>query len=146
MEVKSVNSNPNFGIKYVNKMAWNLNVIEAFEKSKLLKEIDAKYPNASTFYNKFNQADWDIVNGEDVYTVFFDIMLAPAKRFCLNLSSHNWDAPDKHLIKALNTLTLKDVEREAVADHKPISAIEIMLVKKSNIFQRFFNRLFGANK
>ena len=140
MKVQSVNNEPNFGIKCINKKAWNPKVLEAFENSKLIKEIDAKYPNASAYYNKINEAEFDMVNCEDIYTTIFDILLDSGKKFYWNLSSYSKNIPDEHLINDLQTLTLEKVEKMADTKRPPIATTEI---KKPNIFQRFFNKLFG---
>ena len=59
MQINSINNNqPNFGIKYVNKSAWNSEALKAFESSELLKGIDRKFPEASVVYSKtYNNSD-----------------------------------------------------------------------------------------
>ena len=142
MQVQNINNQPNFGIKYINKNTWNPKVLEAFENSKLLKEINAKYPKAETRYIHINDAEC-LLETDDTYTTLLDIILKPGKKFRWNLTSHNKSVPDKHLIEKLSTLTLDEVEKGSVKEFSPIATIEISGIKKPNVFKRFFNKLFG---
>lgn len=143
MQVQPVNSQPNFGIKCVNKKAWNPKVLEAFEKSNLVKEINIKYPKAEAHYNKINDADFSIINTDDEYTTILDIILQRDKKYRWNLTSHAESVPDKHLIEKLKTITLKEVEDNSSQTIQPYATIKITKIKKPNIFKRVYNKLFG---
>lgn len=146
MQVQLVKNQPNFGIKCVNKGAWNPKVLEAFEKSNLIKEIDAKYSKAEAFYNKINDAEFNIINSENEYTTIFDIILQCGKKYRWSLSSRTESVPDKYLIEKLKTITLKEVEEKSSNNLSPYATIEITAVKQPNIFQRLCNKLFGNKK
>ena len=143
MQVQPIKNQPNFGIKCVNKKAWNPKVIEAFEKSNLVKEINTKYPKAEAHYYKINDADFSIINTDDEYTTMLDIILQHGKKYRWNLTSHTESIPDKHLIEKLKTITLKEVEDNSYQNLPPYATIEIIHIKKPNMFKRLYNKLFG---
>ncbi len=50
----SVSQNsPSFGIKYVEPRKWNPDILDTLMKSKLVKQVDCKYPNAEVNYEHF---------------------------------------------------------------------------------------------
>ena len=88
MQINSINNNqPNFGIKYVNKSAWNSEALKAFESSELLKGIDRKFPEASVVYSKtYNNSDklhTLKVNFQLAKDYGFDWVLSSAKEYDL---------------------------------------------------------------
>ena len=129
----------NFGIKYVNKKAWNADVLSAFEKSKILEKIDEKYPNANVYYKKLSGEE-DIVNGEMIHTLVMDIKLEKDKFFRWHLSSHFEKYPEKTLIRELKTLTMDDVESGSAEKLSPIMSITVY---KQNPIKAFLKKLFS---
>ena len=75
MYVQKINNSQSFGIKCIKSDSWNKEVLQKLQHSKLVKEIDEKYPNASANYFFFKQND--IANDEDIWTTLFDITLKP---------------------------------------------------------------------
>ena len=140
MQVRIVDNQPAFGIKYVNKNSWNPNVLEAFEKSNLLKEIDTKYPKAEVSYCKKSVKEGSMWKSKNIYTTFLDIILEPYKNFRWNIASYKENLPDKLLAEALQTLSLKTVEKQSVKELAPILTAEKAEIKKPNIFQRLFSK------
>ena len=134
----SYQNEPSFGIKYMNKGQWDKNVLQAFEKSNLLKTIDKKYPNASIIYNKFYEFE------DDTHTLIAKLNLAKDKSFRWTLSSHNEEVPKRHFIDFINTANLEDIENKAVSELKPMTTISIKPVK-STFFEKVkssFGKLF----
>ena len=129
---------PSFGIKYLNKGKWDKNVLQTFEKSNLLKNIDKKYPSASVIYDKFYEFE------DDTHTLIAKLNLAKDKTFRWTLSSHNEEVPKKHFIDFINTTSLEDIENKAVAELKPMTTIFIKPVKStfSEKVKNFFGKLF----
>ena len=111
---KIQNSNQtSFGIKYLNKKAWNKDVLKAFEESKIFRDINNKYPDAEVRYTKISGED-SIGNSEIIHTLLMDIKLAKNKFFRWNLSSHSEMFPEQHLKYELKILNMKDIEESAV--------------------------------
>ena len=135
------NNQTTFGIKYINKTAWNKDVLKAFENSKLLKAIDEKYPKASIEYAKISEEE-SIANSEIIHTLIMDIKLVKNKFFRWHLSSHRENVPEQELLKELPTMNLKEIENSAVEELMPLSTIEIT-PKKQNSIVAFFKKLFS---
>ena len=142
LQVQIVDNQPNFGIKYVNKNIWNSKVLETFENSKLLKEINAKYPNAQALYYNKTIKDRGMFSSKNIYTTFFDIILEPYKKFRWSLASYKDYIPDKLLIDELQILSLKRVEKESVREFLPLEIANTNKVQKPNIFKRLINKFF----
>ena len=139
MQVNKVqNNSPAFGIKYVNKQAWNADVLKAFENSKLVEEIDNKYKDAVVRYIKVSGED-SIINEEFIHTLVLDIKLSADKLFRWNLSSHFESVPEKQLINDLEGLSLKTVEKESVESVGPLEIMEVR-PKKENPIKSFLKR------
>lgn len=140
------NNQPNFGIKYLNKKAWNNDVLKAFENSKLLKGIDKKYPEAEVYYIKISENE-SLINTELVHTLVTDIKLAKDKFFRWNLSSYSENVPEKHFIKDLSKMTLEDVENRSAKKLSPLSSIEITIdnkkSKNENEIINFLRKIFS---
>lgn len=143
MKVNNVqnHNHTSFGIKYVNKNAWNKDVLAAFEKSNVLKEINETYPKAKVKIAKLSGEE-DPANSEEIHTLVMDIQLAKEKFFRWHLSSHTEKVPEKHLIKDLETLTMNDVEQRSAARLSPIMSVEVF-VTKQNPIKAFFKRIFS---
>ena len=137
------NNQPNFGIKFVNKNAWNKEVLKVFEGSKLLKDIDAKYPKAELHYIKMSGEE-SMINDELIHTLIMDIKLAKDKLYRWTLSSHKEYAPEKELIKDVPNMTLKEIENSSVEKLMPLTTIEVF-TKKQNPIKEFFKKLFFLN-
>ena len=58
MRINKIDNQPSFGIRYQNITDWNPKTLNAFKKSKLLKDIDKKYPDACVSYFKQNSIDF----------------------------------------------------------------------------------------
>lgn len=117
----------NFGIKYVNQPKWNKEILNAFQNSKLVKDIDKKYPKATASYDKF--FDWE----DETYTVVSQINLKKDKNFRWTLSSHSESFPDNQFVKFLKSANLQKVEDESVETLKPMVEISINAKKVSLI-------------
>ena len=107
-----------FGIKYINKRAWNKDVLKAFEESKLLKDINEKYPDAEIRYKKMSGKD-SIWNTEIINTLLINIKLAKNKFLSWSLSSNTEILPEKLLKYELKTLNLKDLEEGPAEEIAP---------------------------
>ena len=137
MQINKINnSETTFGIKYMNKKAWNKDVLNAFENSKLLKSIAEEYPNATVKYTKTSEEE-SFINSEIIHTLIMDIKLAKNKFFRWHLSSHKEDVPEKELIKELETMTLVDLTNSVTDKLMPLSTIEITPVKQNSIVAFF---------
>ncbi len=137
---KIQNSNQtSFGIKYVNKKAWNKDVLKAFEESKIFRGINAKYPDAEVRYTKISGED-SIGNAEIIHTLLMDIKLAKNKFFRWNLSSHSEMFPEQHLKYELKILNMKDIEEGAVETLNPTYRLNIKY--KQNPIKAFFQKIF----
>ena len=110
MKITKIENRQTFGIRCINPKSWNSEFLKNFEKSKLVKEIDAKYPNASANYFSFKQND--MVNDEDVWTTLFDIILTPNKIWHYHLDSHNFNVPNQHLQEQIDKMGVSDLEVE----------------------------------
>ena len=141
MQINKIQSNnqTGFGIKYVNKNAWNKEVLQSFENSNLLKSINEKYPKAEVHYMKMSGED-SIANSEMIHTLLMDIKLDDKKFFRWTLSSHNENVPEKELAKSLKTMTIEDVDNYAQEDLKPIIKYDIRY--KRNPLIEFFKKFF----
>lgn len=128
-----------FGIKYANKKAWDKKVLAAFENSKILQDINEKYPKAEVRYTKISGEE-SIANSEIIHTLLMDIKLAENKFFRWHLSSHNETFPEQHLKYELKTLKLKDVEEGAAETLTPIMTIDVKY--KQNPVKAFFQKIF----
>ena len=145
MEIAKLNNQPNFGVRCINTKSWNKDVLQKFEQSQLVQEIDAKYPNASSNYFFFKQND--IANDENIWTTLFDIILKPDKIWHFRLDSHIKEVPDIYLGRKLETASLKDIENEIIEqkiNNNWTTPMNIMQVTKEEInpIKRFFNKLF----
>lgn len=143
MQVRTADNQPAFGIKYVDKNLWNPKILEAFEKSNLLKEIDAKYPQAEVRYYKRSMTDSSVRKPKNIYTTILDIILEPYKNYRWNIASYQEYIPDKFLMESLQKLSLKTVEKESVRELTPVLISEKAEIKKPNLFQRLFSKLFA---
>ena len=145
MKISKINNQQTFGIKCVNSAKWNPELLKKFEKSKLVSEIDATYPEASANYFLFKQND--LVNDENVWTLLFDLVLTPKKIWHYHLDSHFADVPDKYLADRINKLSLKDVENEIQKQASDgITRHQIKFTgEKENPIKEFFKRIFRKN-
>lgn len=123
MNIKPVDNQPNFGIKYMNKQAWSPEIVKTFENSSLIKKIDKKYPEAAIAYAKVFEED--PIMGDDCYTALMQLKLNAEKLFQWTLSSHNPDVPEECFIDFFNKTTLEEIESKSVKSLKPLSRIEI---------------------
>ncbi len=128
-----------FGIKYVNKKAWNKDVLKAFEESKIFRDINNKYPDAEVRYTKISGED-SIANSEIIHTLLMDIKLAENKNYRWHLSSHSEMFPEQHLKYELKILSLKDIEKSAAEKLSPIYTLDINY--KQNPIKAFFQKIF----
>ena len=125
MQVNRVDNNVSFGIKIPNKNNWNKNALAALENSKLVKQIDKKYPDAVASYDKF--FDWE----DETYTVVSQLKLNKDKSFRWTLSSHSESFPDNQFVKFIKSADLKEVEDKSVKTLEPVATIEVTVVKPS---------------
>ena len=141
MRINKIQSNnqTGFGIKFINKSAWNKDVLQSFENSNLFKSLDKKYPNAEVYYMKMSGED-SIANSELIHTLLMDIKLEDNKIFRWTLSSHTENVPEKELAKSLKTMTIEDVDNYAKEDIRPIVKYDVRYRKNPLI--EFFKKLF----
>ena len=136
MKISEVNNQPSFGIKYLNKQAWNSKALKTFENSALLKNLDKKYPNASVAYNKFYEED--PFGFEPTHTLVAVFKLAKNQVFRWTLSSHRAEVPEQEFVKFIKETTLVDVENKSVTELAPLTTLE---VKKVSKIKEFFNKI-----
>ena len=141
MQINKIQSNNQigFGIKFINKSAWNKDVLQSFENSNLLKSINEKYPKAEVHYMKMSGED-SIANSEIIHTLLMDIKLDDKKFFRWTLSSYTENVPEKELAKSLKTMTVDDVEKYAQEDLRPLIKYEVRYRKNPII--EFFKKIF----
>ena len=142
MEINKVQNHnqTSFGIKYANKKAWNKDVLFAFEKSNVIKEIDKKYPEAKVHYLKMSGEE-SLANSEIIHTLIMDVELAKNKLYRWMLSSHTENVPEKHLIKDFENLTLNNIEESSAEKLSPIESISINY--KQNPIKAFLSKIFS---
>ena len=147
MQIQPINQNnnkPNFGINILNKPKWNQGVLKALEKSDLVKEIDAKYPEATAHYSKQNLTGMDLTNDEPDYLASLAIQLTKGKIATLNINSHTSEGADNALKRYVSAVSLEQIEQNAKAKvEMPKYSVEINPVKKQNPVKRFFSKIFG---
>ena len=148
MLVQSVNSknngNANFGINIVNKPSWNKGVLKALEESKLVKEIDKKYPNAKIKYSNRYLSGFDMVNSEPDYLGSLVIDLEKNKIATFNINSHTSEGADNALKRYLSAVSLEELESRAKDKVEvPKYTLEIYPVKKQNPISKFFSKIFN---
>ena len=123
--IQNNNYNTNFGLRILTKNEWNPKVLNALQNSNLLKEIDAKYPKATTYCDYICPKDIDPTLVKDKYISWFSLWLDNSKRFVWAIIGNNPSESEEHLAKSLKTLTLSEVEQDAMKKHSPISTIKI---------------------
>lgn len=137
MKIEQINNQPSFGIKYLNKSAWNPTVLKTFENSKLLKNIDKKYPSATVTYKKIYEED--IFGSEPTHTLVAVFNLAKNMIYRWSLSSYRKDIPEKNFIDFINSTTLSEIEFKAVPELSAMTQIEI---NKRKTVKNFFEDIF----
>ena len=137
MKVSEVSNQPSFGIKYLNKQAWNPKVLKTFENSTLLQNLDKKYPNASVVYNKFYEED--AFGFDPTHTLAAVFKLAKNQVFRWTLSSHNSEVPEEEFIKFIKGTNIADIENKSVTELAPLTTLEVKKVSKT---RDFFNKIF----
>jgi hypothetical protein len=143
MKVGNINNSTTFGVRIIGKK-WNPAIIRTLEDSNILKEIDAKYPNASVNYFHFKHND--MANDEDIWTTLFDINLNPKRIWHYRLDSHTKTVPDKNLVEKLRNLSLNDLESEIEKQIKEGTTLYFetkVTIAKKNPIKEFFSKIFG---
>ncbi len=113
MQINKIDNQTSFGINYQNIKDWNPGTLKAFKKSKLLKGIDKKYPDACVSYFKQNSIDFF---GEEVgyntLSAFFHLD---------NNKISKWEAIDKKrgivekkFIEYLKKASVEDLEQKLI--------------------------------
>ena len=145
MKISKIENQQTFGIRCINSKSWKPELLKSFEKSKLVQEIDAKYPNASANYFFFKQND--LANDEDIWTTLLDLTLTPQKIWHYHLDSHSIDVPDKYLSEKINKLSLSDLESEIEQQAKngTVSHKVKISIKKEKPVIEFIKKIFGKN-
>ena len=147
MQIQPINQNnnrTNFGINILNKPKWNQGVLKALEKSDLVKEIDAKYPDATAHYSKQNLTGMDLANDEPDFLASLAIQLTKGKVATLNINSHTSAGADNALKRYINAVSLEKIEQKAKDKvEMPKYSVEIHTEKKQNPVARFFSKIFG---
>lgn len=144
MYVSKIDYAPNFGINFVNKANCNKRFLDAFENSKLVKEIDKKYPEAVAKYIKV--AEGDMADADVNFHSTFFIQLAKNKICKYSIDSHTSKGADSAMTSILNSKTLEELEADSAkkVDFSITSPVEISVVsKKSNPILEFLKRIFS---
>ena len=141
MYVSKIDNQPSFGLTYINKKSWNKDLLKTLEKSKLVKEIDKKYPVAYASYTKIREEN--AFNGEPNFHLSFILKLAKDKIWNFNIDSHSSEGTNKALIAELKSKRLEDVEKEAKPTIETLRERIDIKYDKSNPITRFFKKLFN---
>lgn len=142
MYVSKIDNQPNFGLTYINKSTWNKDILKTLEKSKLVKDIDKKYPVAYASYTKIREEN--PFNGEPNFHLSFILKLAKNKIWNFNIDSHSSEGVNKALISELKNKKLEEIEKEAKPTIQSLrETIEIKNKEEGNPITRFFKRLFN---
>lgn len=142
--VNSANNNKvNFGINVINKPSWNVGVLKALEKSQVVKDIDAKYPNARVRYANQKMNGFDLVNDEPDYLGSLVFDLEKGKISTFNINSHTSAGADNALKRYLHAVSLEEIEKRAKDKVEvPKYTMEIHSVKRENPIIKFFSKLW----
>ena len=141
MYVSKIDNQPSFGLTYINKKSWNKDILRTLEKSKLVKEIDKKYPVAYASYTKIREEN--AFNDEPNFHLSFILKLAKDKIWNFNIDSHSSEGTNKALIAELKSKRLEDVEKEAKPTIETLRERIDIKYDKSNPITRFFKKLFN---
>lgn len=141
MYVSKVDNQPGFGLTYINKSAWNKDILRTLEKSKLAKDIDKKYPVAFASYTKIMEKN--PFNDDPNYHISFILKLAKNKIWNFNIDSHSSEGANKALISVLKSKKLEDLEREAKPTIKSLRESVEINYNEENPIRRFFRKLFN---
>ena len=136
--INNTNNNLSFGIRYNNKAAWNKEILSYIEKSKLVSDVDKKYPDAILTYIKKDLTDVDSINCEPNYLASLVIKLAKNKVSTYSINSHTTEGADKALLSYIRNLTIEDVENAS----KPTAEFPRMTLtvyKKFGFFGKLVN-------
>ena len=136
--INNTNNNLNFGVLYRNKTVWNKEILSALEKSKLVRDIDKKYPEAILTYLKRDLTDMDPVNCESNYLASLVIKLAKDKVSTYSMNSHTSVGADKALLRHIQNLKLEDVENNSQPTAE-FPKMTITIYKKSGFFAKLAN-------
>lgn len=149
MQVSKISNQPAFGIRCVNENSLNKNAFEILRNSKLAKEIDKKYSQASANYFFFENAKKEEASDIDnkLYTLLFDINLSKNKIWHMQVDTTISDTPAKFLKEKFDTLTLDALE-ESIRLKRTDSYIYKDIekdVNKQNKIKLFLKKFFGLN-
>ncbi|MBR1776415.1 hypothetical protein IJ750_05025 [bacterium] len=109
MQVQKINTNPTFGIKYVNESQWNKTILREFSGSMLAKEISQKYPDATATLNFSKTAT---KKGDTYHSVNVEIELD--KENLIKIISREDNSVDaiRTFIKNIRNIRLFDLEEK----------------------------------
>ena len=139
MKIDSINRT-NFGIKCLRTEKWDKEVYDTLMKSALVKEIDAKYPDASASY--FLYKENNVVNQNSQYKLLFDLNLTKNKIWNCWLNGNNEKILPKILLKKLQKLTLSETETNLRITARQFEQIKMDEDLKLNPFKKFFKKFF----
>lgn len=139
MKIDSINRT-NFGIKCLRTEKWDKEVYDTLMKSALVKEIDAKYPDASASY--FLYKENNVVNQNSQYKLLFDLNLTKNKIWNCWLKGNNEKILPKILLKKLQKLTLSETETNLRITARQFEQIKMDEDLKLNPFKKFFKKFF----
>ena len=72
MRIQSVENNQNFGMKFINVNSWNKTVLHEFSRSKLARELNTLYPEASA---SFMTSQTPLKNGKIMHSLEVNVQL-----------------------------------------------------------------------
>ena len=135
MQVNRINNQqPSFGMKYVKPREWNPEVLKTLMDSKLVKEIDAKYPKAKAVWEESYDADSKLMTYNKL-----NIALAKDKVvefFYRNKLDDNYYSSNLDCAKKIKNSTLNDLEQMYDQDQRYIQADAMEEEKNERIYAR----------
>lgn len=136
----SSHNNPSFQMRYMLKKYWNPDILKAVEESKLVKEIDSRFPAAQAYFDSFitdQRVNKTAVIIKLDKNITFKISAA---RKYINNPKEDFPAINKHLIERIQNASFEDVLMSIAKDKNNTKSI-IEVMSKAVIF----NKLTGIN-
>lgn len=137
MEVNRIsNQQPTFGMKYVKPRTWEPSILETLMDSKLVKEIDVKYPKAEAMYENTYHLDRRLETLD-----YFGLRIKLAKDKVVTLfdcfgSDEDFIGRFYNCEQKINNTTLDDLENIYQEDQRIKSYFEEQKEKNNRIFSR----------
>ena len=129
---------PTFQMKYMFKKYWQPDILKALEESKLVKDIDKRYPDARAYFDSYvtdqRVNNTSVIIKLDKKTTF----KISALRKYINNPKEDFPAIDKFLIERIKNASFQDVLLSVAKNKKDLnSAVETL--SKAVIFNKVSN-------